>query len=102
MSIGLVHLGITLLLTTLLAVALSVCMGVVGCGCSISVKMFLMCTASLALMNSPPNSDSAAEDMTAFNIWATLWMFPLLSGISSLLDRKKWPHILLLAPGSLW
>ena len=101
MSIGLVLLGWTLLLTTPLAVALSVCMGVGGCGCPISVKMFLMCTASLALMNNPPNSASAAEDITAFNIWATLWMLPLLGGISSLLDRKKWPPTLLLAPGSL-
>ena len=72
MSIGLVLLGWTLLLTTPLAVALSVCMGVGGCGCHISVKLFLMCTASFVLMNSPLNSASVTGNITAFSIWATL------------------------------
>ena len=78
MSIGLVLFGCTLLLTTPLAVELSVCIGVGGCGCPISANMFLMCTASLALMKSAPNSASAAEDITALIICATLCMLPLL------------------------
>ena len=87
MSIGLVLFGCTLVLTTPLAVELSVCMGVWGCGCPISARMFLMCTAYLALMNSATNSASVAEDITTLIICATLWMLPLLGGTSALLDK---------------
>ena len=87
MSIGLVLFGCTLLLTTPFAVELSVCIREGGCGCLISSKIFLMCTASLALMNSAPNSASAAEDIAFLIIGATLWMLPMLGGTSALLDK---------------
>ena len=87
MSIGVVLLGCTLLLTTPLAVGFLVWMGVSGRGRSISVNIFLMWTASLALINSSPNSASTTEDITALMICAILWMIPLLGGIFTLLDR---------------
>ena len=57
-----------LVLTTPPAVELSTWTGDGGCGCPVSSNMFLMCTASLALMNSAPSSASAADDITALMI----------------------------------
>ena len=51
---------------TPLAVELSVCIGVGGCGCPNSSSIFMTWTASLMLIKRDPNSASATEDMTAF------------------------------------
>ena len=66
------HLWLNYGLTAPLDVKLSVWMEVSDCRCPICARMFLMYTASLALMNSPPKSASAAEDITALIICATL------------------------------
>jgi hypothetical protein len=55
-------LGRILLVSSACAVELSVWMGVCGCGCPISLSVCRMDTAVLALMNSAPNSASAADD----------------------------------------
>ena len=87
MSINLVRFGCILLLITPSAVELSICIGVGSWGCPISPSMFLRYTASFALMNSAPSSALAAEDMTAFIIWAMLSMAPLLGGNFSSVER---------------
>ena len=84
------------------AVELSVCIGIGGFGCPISVSMFLRWKASFALMNSPLSSDSAAEDMTTFMICAMLRMAPLFWGMSALVDKKTFPPALLRAFGLQW
>ena len=71
------------------AVELSVCIGVGGCRCPISVSMFLRWTASFAFLKSPLSSASAAEDMMAFMIFAMLRMAPLFGGMSALVDKKN-------------
>ena len=53
------------------AVELSVCMGIGPCGCLISSSEVLNTSPSLALMNRPPNSSSAAEALTFLE-----WMLP--------------------------
>ena len=65
MSIALVRFGCILLLTTPSAVVLSVCTGVFGCGCPISINIFLIGTASLVFMYNVPNLASAADYITA-------------------------------------
>ena len=69
------------------AVVLSVCIGVLGCGCPISMRAILAGMASRAFMNNAPISASAADDMTAFIIWATFSTAPLLGGSFTSLDR---------------
>eukprot|EP00956_Cyclotella_meneghiniana_P040712 scaffold203044_cov46-Cyclotella_meneghiniana.AAC.1 len=70
------------------AVELSVCMGVGGCLWPISSNIFRSSTALRALIYNPPVSVSAADDMTALIISATLWMAPLLGGRGTFSDRK--------------
>ena len=82
------------------AVALSVWMGVRGCGCPISSSVCRIDTAVLALMNSAPNSASAADDITAFIICKIFNTAPLLMGISSEPAMNIWPPALLRALGS--
>ena len=60
------------------AIVLSVCIGIFGCGCPISIRAILAGMASRAFMNNAPISASAADDMTAFIIWATFSTAPLL------------------------
>jgi hypothetical protein len=62
------------------AVELSVWTGVAGCGCPISSRIILSSTPFRALMYNDRSSDSAAEDMTALMISATLWMAPYCLG----------------------
>eukprot|EP00978_Attheya_sp_CCMP212_P035284 scaffold152510_cov29-Attheya_sp.AAC.3 len=50
------------------AVALSQWIGVGGCGWSISVNVYLRTRPSFMFKNNAPNSDSAAEAATNFNI----------------------------------
>jgi hypothetical protein len=81
-------------------VELSVWMGVRGCGCSISSSVCRMDMAVLALMNSAPNSASAADDITAIIICEIYNTPPLLMGISSKPAMNMWPPALLRAFGS--
>ena len=101
MSIALVLLGCILPLHTASAVALSVCSGVAGCLCPISVNTILIYTASRAMMYSAANSASVADVMTCLMMCAMLSTVSLLAGIVALLERKKCPPALLRASGSL-
>jgi len=58
-------------------------------------------TASRVLMYITPNSASAADDITAWMIWAVLSTVPLMAVSSSFSERKKYPPALLLACGLL-
>ncbi len=57
--------GNILLVSSACAVALSVCIGVRGCGWPSSVSIWRIETAVFALMNKAPKSASAVDDMTA-------------------------------------
>ena len=91
MSMALVHCGWMLLLTAPNAVVLSVWMGVLGCLWPISVRSWRIGTASHALMYSAPSLASAALDMTALSILEMLRTAPLLDGLLTLVEQKKWP-----------
>ena len=84
------------------AVELSVCIGVGGFGCPISVSMFLRWTAPFALMKIPPSYASDAEYITALMICDMLRVAPFFGGVSALVDNKKCPTSLLRASGLLW
>ena len=101
MSISFGLLGCTLFVTTAYAAELSLCVGVLGCGCPISDSVILCGTASLVLVYIAPISASATYVMTAFMIWAIFIMAPLLAGIAALLNKKKISMARLLDPGSL-
>ena len=101
MSIAFVRRGWMLFVTTECAAELSVCMGVLGCGCPNSSRVFLAGTASLAFMYIAPISASHAEDITARMICHNVSTGPLFGGICQSLDMKKCPPALLQALGSL-
>ena len=63
-------------------------MGGRGCGYFISLSVCWSGTVSLAVMNSPSNYDSDAEDMTPLIIWARDSTGPLSRWIGSLYDQK--------------
>ena len=94
MSIDLVALGMIMLLSTPCDVELSVCIGV---ACTISTSVVRICTAVFALMNSAPNSASAANDITDLITCETFNNAPLLRGVSSLPAMKKFLPDLLFA-----
>ena len=85
----------------MLAVALSVCIGVFGCSCPNSLSILRVGTACFALMKSALSLAMAADDMSALIICTMLRMAPSFSGIGALFDRKKCPPALLHALGSL-
>ena len=89
MFINLVAFGVMRLVRTLCAVELSICMGVFGCRCPNPTSGVRMGSANFALMNSAPNSASAAELITALIICETFKTAQLFRGMSSLLDMKK-------------
>ncbi len=64
-SIDLVRFGCIFELITPSAVVLLVWIGVFGCGRPILARMRRKYTASLAFINSAPNSASAADEMTS-------------------------------------
>ena len=97
MSIDLSCLIAMLLVTTLSAVVLSVCIGVGGCLCPIVSNVCRDGIASLQLIKRDPNSASADEDMTAFMICEMARTDPLFGGTAELSDMKKFPSSLLLA-----
>ncbi len=65
MSMALSALGKILLVSSACVVALSVCIGLRGCGWPSLMRVCSMETAVFALMNRAPNSASTADDMTA-------------------------------------
>ena len=86
-----------LLVTNPCAVVLSVCIGVGGCLCPISLRAWRAGMASRRFMKSALSLASAAEDMTDLMILATVETHLLVVGYLALLDKKKWAPALLLA-----
>ena len=101
MSVDFVALGCIFWVTKPKAVVLSVCTGVGGCLCPISSRSRLVGMACRVLMKSAAISASAADVITLRIIWAMFRTAPLLGGLTSSLERKKWPPALLLAFGSV-
>ena len=93
MSMALSAFGRVLLVSSACAVALSVCIGVRGCGCPSSISVCRNETAVFALMNKAPSSASTADDMMAQIICEVLRIAPLLMGISSFLTMYMWPLV---------
>ena len=91
MSISFVRFGAMLFDMNAWDAELSVCIGVLVCGCPISSNVFRAGTVSLALIYIDPISASAADDITDLMIWAMLSTAPLFIGSSVLFERKKWP-----------
>ena len=60
------------------AVLLSVLIGVAGCGCPSSSHVIRSGSISRAFINMAPTSDSAADDITDFIIFAMTDMDPLM------------------------
>ncbi len=75
--------GNFLLMNSTCAVALSVCIGVRGCGWLNSMSVWHIETAVFVLMKMAPNSASTVDNMTARIICKILRMVPLLKGMSS-------------------
>jgi len=100
MSMAFNALGMILFVSSAFAVELSVCIGVSGWGWPSSTSAYRIETAIFALMNSAPNSASAADDMTALIIWEILRTAPLLRGMFSLPAMNMWPPARLRALGS--
>ena len=88
MSIDFIFLVKILLLTTPLAVVLSVWIWVGGCGHPISIKVCLMGTSFWAVMYKAVSSASAAEVMTNLITWEMERMGPFHRGIGSSSERK--------------
>ena len=91
MSMALSAFGRILLVSSTCAIALSVCIGVRGCGCPSLMSVCRIEMAVFALMNRAPSSASAADDMTARIIWEMLRTAPLLMGILSFPAMNMWP-----------
>ncbi len=100
MSMAFNALGMILFVSCAFAVELSVCIGVSGWGWPSSASVCRIETAIFALMNSAPNSASAADDMTALIIWEILSTAPLLRGMFSFPAMNMWPPARLRALGS--
>ncbi len=83
MSMALSAFGKILLVSRVCAVALTVCIGVRGCGCPSSISVCRIEMAVFALMNRAPSSASAVDYMTARIICKMLRTAPLLMGILS-------------------
>ena len=91
---------LTVLLMMPDAVELYVCIGVCPCGCTIYFNEVLSTSPSLALMNRPPNSTSAAEAITFLKMAATANTAPLCLVFEVGLNlslMKKFPPTLFLA-----
>ena len=87
-----------------MAVALSQCAGIFGCGWPRSSRVALKIILSWQLRNSAPSSASAADATTNLNIEHSIWKAPFnLMGSPSFgsVPMKKWPDALLCAFGSL-
>ena len=71
-----------------IAVMLPVFMGIVNCGCAISVKVAQIVTACFTLVNRTSSSSSAMDDMTALMTLVMVWIAPLLR-VNFLLPKIK-------------
>ena len=91
MSMALSAFGRILFVSSACAVALSVCIGVCGCGCPSSISVCCIETAVFSLINRAPSSASAGDDMTARIICEMLRIAPLFMGISSFPAMNMWP-----------
>ncbi len=91
MSMAMSALGKILLVSNASAVALSVCIGVHGCGCPSSISVCRIETAVFALINKAPSSASATNDITARIICKMLRTALLLMGILSFPAMYMWP-----------
>ena len=67
---------------------LYVWMGDRGCGHFVSLSVCRSSSIALAVMKSPANSTSEAEDITTLIIWARDRTGPLSPGIGSLSEQK--------------
>ena len=72
-------------------VVLLVCIGVGGCVCPISSRVWHAVIPSRQLMKRAPSSASTADDMTAFIMCSTVRTAPLFGGSAELLDMEKCP-----------
>ena len=91
--------GNILLVSSACAVVLSVCIGVHGCRWPSLMSVCHIETAVFALINRAPSSASAADDMTAQNIYEMLRTAPLLIGILSFPAMNMLPPARLRALG---
>ena len=73
------------------AVQFSICVGISGCGFSISSNVFCTRTAYVELMKIAPNSDLAADGMNAFMISEIFRTIPLLVKKLEFLKMKWCP-----------
>jgi hypothetical protein len=87
MSIILALLGTMVLFVTPIAVELSVCTGLHGCGHPMLMRVWRWGTISRAAMNNAASSASAAEAMTNLMIVAMVNIAPLKRGIGSSSER---------------
>ena len=74
---------LTVLLIIPSAQVLSVVMGVGGWMCPRNLSVSLSGQASWPHLKAAPTSASAAEDMTFFMMLHSIWMLPLMGGLSS-------------------
>ena len=81
---------VMVLLTTPVAIKLSVWIGDGGCFQNISINVWRMGTIYLAVMYSEPSSASAAEDITNLMIWEIARIAPFHSGVGSFSDKNIW------------
>ena len=100
MSMAFSAFGRILLVSSVCAVELSVCIGVRVWGWPNSSSVVRMDMAVFALMNNAPSSASAADDMTDLIICDMLRTAPLFIGISSSPAMNMWPPARLRALGS--
>ncbi len=87
MSIILALMGTIVLFVTPIAIELSVCTGLRGCGHPESMRVWRLGTISRAAMNNAASSASAAEAMTNLMIVAMVNTAPLKRGIGSSSER---------------
>ena len=52
-----------------------------GCGCSVSMRVFLIGNIAFPLRKIPPVSASADEATTCFSVWQTVRMGPFSFGL---------------------
>ena len=66
-----------MLLTMPMAVELSICIGMGGCGCPTSCNMSLMTFNSCVFTNKAPNLATAKDAVTSLRVSHVTWMLPL-------------------------
>ena len=79
-----------ILLVTHAVVEFSICMGVLGWGHPISMRVFRMGNIALSVMKRPVSSASAAKYMKNLMIWEMVIMDPFSPGTGSSSDKNMW------------